>query len=67
MNIRKEEKLDSFFKRQIVRIYCKEQITDDKYVLMSHPEFPNDISQILYFHSKGECNPRHRFLKVVRE
>ncbi|MHA1968408.1 MAG: hypothetical protein ACW964_11455 [Candidatus Hodarchaeales archaeon] len=60
-------KEDKFQERRLICVYCNERITDDKFVLMSHPDHPNDLGHILYFHSKGKCNPRVKLIKTARE
>lgn len=51
----------------MVCLYCGEKIDDDKYVVISDVEDTDDFLKQAYFHSKGKCDPRHRFIKLRRD
>lgn len=56
-----------FMETRMVCLYCGEKIDDDKYVVVCDLEHVGNFLQQVYFHSKGKCNPRHRFIKQRRE
>lgn len=60
-------KEEQFYNTRMICLYCGMKIEDDKYVVMCHPEHPNDSILQIYFHSKGACNPRQRLLQQRRE
>ncbi|MHA1942580.1 MAG: hypothetical protein ACXABI_09315 [Candidatus Hodarchaeales archaeon] len=66
-HIQESHDLEIFDKNRFICLYCSERITDDKYVVVTHPEFPNNYLKQLYFHSKGDCDPRYRFLEYSRK
>ena len=47
--------------------FCKQKITDDKFVMIRDVQYPNDETRYLFFHSNIQCNPRYRYLKEVRD
>ncbi len=59
--------MEEFYQKRMICLYCGKRIEDDKYVLMNHPEFPDNQWKQIYFHSKGNCNPRSRFLEYRRK
>lgn len=60
------EEFEEFAKIRLTSKFCKCDITDDKFVMMNDPRFPNDLTKQLYFHSKGRCDPTHRYIKEAR-
>jgi len=59
--------VEEFFTKRMICLYCGMKIGDDKYVIMCHPDRPDESLHQIYFHSKGECNPRQRLLKQRKE
>ncbi len=61
------DRFDELSETRLTCIFCKCRINDDRFVIMQNPKFPNDTSKQIYFHSKGGCNPRYRYIKEARE
>ncbi len=64
---REGEEFEKFDRRRMICSYCKKRITDDKFIIIPDPEFPEDYLKQLYFHSKGGCNPRLRYKELARK
>jgi hypothetical protein len=66
-HIKESDDVEEFYQKRMICLYCGKRIEDDKYALMNHPEFPDNQLKQIYFHSKGRCNPRTRFLEYRRK
>lgn len=62
-----EDQKEDFEKIRMICCYCKERITDDKFFVIHHPDFPTDLTKMLYFHTQGECNPRLQLVQLSRQ
>lgn len=62
-----EDQKEEFEKIRMICSYCKERITDDKFFVINHPDFPTDMTKILYFHTQGECNLRLQLVRLSRQ
>jgi hypothetical protein len=58
---------EEFPKMRLICVKCGEKITDEQFIVISHPEFPEDYSKSFYFHSKGRCTPRWERIQEIRE
>lgn len=58
---------EDFPKIRLIRVKCGEKITDDRFVVIHHPRYPEDYSKSFYFHSRGGCNHRWGQIRATRE
>ncbi|MFX0122141.1 MAG: hypothetical protein ACFFAE_00755 [Candidatus Hodarchaeota archaeon] len=58
---------EDFPKIRLICVKCGDKITDDRFVVISHPRYPGDYSKAFYSHSKGGCNPQWEQIHAVRE
>ncbi|MFX1285493.1 MAG: hypothetical protein ACFFB5_17780 [Promethearchaeota archaeon] len=58
---------EEFPRIRLICIKCGEKITDDRFVVILHPDFPVDYSKSFYLHSKGKCTPRWDLIRSTRE
>ena len=58
---------EEFEKSRLICKFCGEKIVDAHFVQMKHPDYPDDYTKQLYFHSVDYCNPRMRYVEITRK
>ncbi len=58
---------EKFKQSRLVCKRCGEKIENTKFVVIFHPDHPDDYTKQLYFHSGEQCNPRTRYLNITRK
>ena len=53
--------------KRLVCAICLAPITDDQFIVLPNPEYPNDFTKLIYLHSKDKCKFRKKHLAEVRE
>ena len=61
------ERYEDFERSRLCCTICLGKIEDDRFLVISDPNFPNDHTKSLYFHSTDNCNLRLRMNKFARE
>ncbi|MHA1977562.1 MAG: hypothetical protein ACW98F_19105 [Candidatus Hodarchaeales archaeon] len=58
---------EEFEKSRLICKFCGEKIDNADFIVLSHPEYPDDFTRQLYFHCTSRCNPRIRYLEITRK
>lgn len=58
---------EEYEKIRLICQHCSEKIVNDKYLVIPDPSSPEDYSKTKFYHSKGNCDPRIKKIKDVRE
>ncbi len=58
---------EEFEKSCLICKFCGEKIDNANFMVMCHPDYPEDYTKQLYFHSTDQCNPRVRYLEITRK
>ncbi len=66
-HIEEDSREERFKEQRLICIFCHNQITDQNYYVIHHPDYPDDYSRSIYFHSKVNCEERMKNIKKVRE
>jgi hypothetical protein len=66
-HIQEEQQIEEFKEIRMICSVCGVRIKDDKYLVLSDPEDPKNPANHFYIHSKGECVPRKRKIRIKRE
>ncbi|NHJ02783.1 MAG: hypothetical protein EAX86_11655 [Candidatus Heimdallarchaeota archaeon] len=58
--------IDTLKRRRLVCSVCLAPIEEDQFIVLPHPQYPEDPSKVSYFHSKRNCSLRSKKVKTVR-
>ena len=58
---------EDFEKSRLICKFCGKKIQNASFVVINHPEYPDDYTKQLYFHCADLCNPRKRYVEITRK